>query len=155
MHIASPSFMCRLSPRGGWSHYYMHGAAPIMQYMAASTQFNPLSQQIIIYVRAITIRIDVIRNVRSIIIQYRDQPPLIVTYHYHCRPFNSTAMLAVIYSLVLRFCSIMGTEISVDSHHQPPPSAHTQFGNPCMHAQYKNNHDSNFSFEAARFCNSR
>ena len=31
---------------------YMHGAAPIVQYMAASTQFNPLSQQIIIYVRA-------------------------------------------------------------------------------------------------------
>ena len=27
-------------------------AAPIMQYMATSTQFNPLSQQIIIYVRA-------------------------------------------------------------------------------------------------------
>ena len=50
----------------------MHGAAPITQYMAAS-----LSQQIIIYVRAITIRIDVIRNVRSIIIQYRDQPPLV------------------------------------------------------------------------------
>ena len=37
---------------GGWSHYYMHGAAPIKQYMAASTQFNPLSQQIIIYVWA-------------------------------------------------------------------------------------------------------
>ena len=34
--------------RGGWSHYYMHGAAPITQYMATSTQFNPLSQQIII-----------------------------------------------------------------------------------------------------------
>ena len=38
--------------RGGWSHYYMHGAAPITQYMAASTQFNLLSQQIIIYLRA-------------------------------------------------------------------------------------------------------
>ena len=37
---------------GGWSYYYMHGAAPITQYMAASTTFNPLSQQIIIYVRA-------------------------------------------------------------------------------------------------------
>ena len=34
--------------RGGWSHYYMHGAAPITQYMATSTQFNPMSQQIII-----------------------------------------------------------------------------------------------------------
>ena len=39
--------------RGGWSHYYMHGAAPITQYMAASTQFSPLSQQIIIYIQAI------------------------------------------------------------------------------------------------------
>ena len=38
--------------RGGWSHYYMNGAAPITQYMAASTQFNLLSQQIIIYIRA-------------------------------------------------------------------------------------------------------
>ena len=49
----------------------MHGAAPIMQYMAASTQFNPLSQQIIIYVRAKLVRIytDVIRNVCSILIQ--------------------------------------------------------------------------------------
>ena len=54
--------------RGGWSYYYMHGAAPITQYMAASTQFNPLSQQIIIYVRAKPVRADVIRNVRSIII---------------------------------------------------------------------------------------
>ena len=36
--------------RGGWSHYYMHGAVPIMQYTAASTQFNPLSQQIIMYI---------------------------------------------------------------------------------------------------------
>ena len=35
--------------RGGWSYYYMHGAAPITPYMAASTQFNLLSQQIIIY----------------------------------------------------------------------------------------------------------
>ena len=58
----------------------LHGAAPITQYMVASTQFNPLSQQIIIYVRAINIRIDVIRIVRSIIIQYRDQPPLITVY---------------------------------------------------------------------------
>ena len=33
--------------RGGWSYYYKHGAAPITQYMAASTQFNLLSQQII------------------------------------------------------------------------------------------------------------
>ena len=72
-----PSGLC--SARGGWSHYYMHGAAPITQYTAASTQFNPLSQQIIIYVRAIAIRIDVIRNVRSIIIQYRDQPPLVLS----------------------------------------------------------------------------
>ena len=54
--------------RGGWSYYYMHGAAPITQYMAASTQFDPLSQQIIIYVRAKPVRADVIRNVRSIII---------------------------------------------------------------------------------------
>ena len=38
--------------RGGWSYYYMHGAAPITPYVAASTQFNPLSQQIIIYLRA-------------------------------------------------------------------------------------------------------
>ena len=38
--------------RGGWSHCYMHDAAPIVQYMAASTQFNQLSQQIIIYIRA-------------------------------------------------------------------------------------------------------
>ena len=53
----------------GWSYYYMHSAAPIMQYMAASTQFNPLSQQIIIYVRSKTTRTDVIRNVCSITIQ--------------------------------------------------------------------------------------
>ena len=33
--------------RGGWSYYYKHGTAPITQYMAASTQFNPLCQQII------------------------------------------------------------------------------------------------------------
>ena len=53
--------------RGGWSYYYMHGAAPIMQYMAASIQFNPRSQQIIIYVRAkLYICTDVIRNVCSI-----------------------------------------------------------------------------------------
>ena len=51
--------------RGGWSHYYMHGTAPITQYMAASTQFNPLSQQVIIYIPRCT---NVIRNVRSIII---------------------------------------------------------------------------------------
>ena len=70
------SMIARVLSRGGWSHYYMHGAAPITQYMAASTEFNPLSQQIIIYVRAITIRIDVIRNVHSIITQYCDQPPL-------------------------------------------------------------------------------
>ena len=38
-------------PREGWSYYCMHGTAPMMQYMAASTQFNLLSQQIIIYVR--------------------------------------------------------------------------------------------------------
>ena len=62
----------------------MRSAAPITQYMAASTQFNPLSQQIIIYVRAklYVLMSSVIRNVRSIIIQYRDQPPLVCVYMY-------------------------------------------------------------------------
>ena len=56
----------RISTGSNWSYYYMHGAAPITQYMAASTQFNPLSQQIIIiiYVRAKLYVLGVIRNVR-------------------------------------------------------------------------------------------
>ena len=33
----------------------------------------------------------------------------------------------------LKILQHMGTEVSVDSHHRPPPSAHTQFGNQCMH----------------------
>ena len=40
----------------------MHGAAPITQYMAASIQFNPLSQQIIIYVRAKLVRSEDFEN---------------------------------------------------------------------------------------------
>ena len=49
---------------GPRSHYYMHGAAPIVQCMAAST-FNPLSQQINLRTST-TIPTDVIRNVPSI-----------------------------------------------------------------------------------------
>ena len=53
IHLSGHLFWVSVvSIRGGWSCYYMHGTVPIMQYMAASTQFNPLSQQIIIYVQA-------------------------------------------------------------------------------------------------------
>ena len=55
LHAAHPytilTCLQYLHARGGWSHYYMSGAAPIMQYMAASN-LNSLSQQIIIYIRA-------------------------------------------------------------------------------------------------------
>ena len=52
IHIMWAWLLVSSTSREDWSCYYMHGAAPIMQYMAASTQFNPLSQQIIIYLWA-------------------------------------------------------------------------------------------------------
>ena len=36
--IPAGSYLVVYMYRGDWSYYYMHGAAPITQYMAASTR---------------------------------------------------------------------------------------------------------------------
>ena len=57
--------------RGGWSYYYMHGAAPTRNTwpLQPSFKFQPAESADHILCRSKTIRTDIIRNVRSIIIQ--------------------------------------------------------------------------------------